>query len=129
MTNNENTRKVLLVEPQKHPRVVEIDTSLEALQKLVGGYIEPIYPFDDEVALICNEEGKINGLPLNRGLYDEDGEIYEIIAGNFFIIGAPEDAEDFTSLSQEQIEKFTKLFDTIEIFSNTPFGLFIERQI
>ncbi len=129
MTNKENTRKVLLVEPEKKPRVVEIDDTLEALQELVGGYIEPIYPFDDEVALICNEEGKINGLPLNRALYDEDSEMYELIAGNFFIIGAPEDTDCFTSMTQEQIDKFTKMFNTIEIFTPTPFGLVNEQRI
>lgn len=129
MTSKENIRKVLLVEPKKKPRVVEIDDTLEALQELVGGYIEPIYPFDDEVALVCNEEGKINGLPLNRALYDEDGEMYELIAGNFFIIGAPEDSDRFTSLTQEQIEKYTEHFKVIEVYTVTPFGIIAERRI
>ncbi len=129
MTNNENTRKVLLVEPEKKPRVVEINDTLDALQELVGGSIEPIYPFDDEVALVCNEEGKLRGLPYNRALYDEDGDMYELIAGNFFIIGAPEDSDFFTSLSQEQIDKFTKMFSIIEVYTQTPFGLVVEQRI
>ncbi len=129
MTNKENIRKVLLVEPEKKPRVVEIDDTLEALQELVGGYIEAIYPFEDEVALICNEEGKITGLPLNRALYSDEGEMYEIIAGNFFIIGAPEDSEDFTSLTEEQIEKYTEYFKVIEVYTQTQFGLVVEQRI
>lgn len=129
MTTNETKRKVLLVEPQKRPRVVEIDDTLDALQELVGGYIESIYPFEDEVALVCNEEGKLRGLPYNRALYDEDGDMYELIAGNFFIIGAPEDAEDFTSLTQEQIEKFTEMFNVIERYTPTPLGLIVEQII
>ncbi|MBQ2972389.1 MAG: DUF3846 domain-containing protein [Ruminococcus sp.] len=129
MTNKEKIRKVLLVEPEKKPRVVEIDDTLEALQELVGGYIEAIYPFEDEVALICNEEGKITGLPLNRALYSYEGEMYEIIAGNFFIIGAPEDSEDFTSLTEEQIEKYTEYFKVIEVYTQTQFGLVVEQRI
>ena len=78
---------VLVIEPMKHPVEKEISNELESLQKEVGGYIECIYPFDDEVGLICNEEGKLQGLHSNRGLYDENGELYDIIAGNFLIVG------------------------------------------
>ena len=51
-----DTMTVLLVEPGKHPQVVEMETGLEPLQKAVGGYIECVYPFEDPVAVICNEE-------------------------------------------------------------------------
>ena len=54
----------------------EIDSDLKSLQHEVGGYIEAIYPYEDPVALVCNEEGKLEGLPLNRALRDEDGDIY-----------------------------------------------------
>ena len=50
---------VLIVEPGKHPRLADIDESLESLQKTVGGYIEAIYPFEDEIAIICDEESKL----------------------------------------------------------------------
>ena len=120
--------KVLIVEPKTKPRVADIEDTLEALQGIVGGLIECLYPFEDEVALLCNEEGKINGLPLNRALYDEDGQIYEIIAGNFFIVGALADEENFTSLNQKQIEKFTKLYSTIETFHITPFGIVVNKN-
>ena len=46
--------KVLVVEPQKAPYMKEIDSSLESLQKEVGGYIEATYPWEDPVALIVN---------------------------------------------------------------------------
>ena len=62
---------VILVEPNKYPEVVEIEDTLEAMQKIVGGCIEQYMPFDDEVAIICNDEGKLNGLPLNRAIYSE----------------------------------------------------------
>lgn len=104
----DNTIKVLIVEPEKDPRVEEISHTLESLQHIVGGYIEAMYPFEDPVAIICNEEGKLLNLPWNRPLYDEYGRIYDIIAGTFIIAGLTED--DFGSLSNELIEKYAALF-------------------
>ena len=75
-TERDSTIAVLIVEPGKEPYVKEIDSGLESLQHEVGGYIEAIYPYEDPVALVCNEEGKLEGLPLNRALRDEDGDIY-----------------------------------------------------
>lgn len=76
---------VLLVQPGSYPKAVNIDSGLESLQAAVGGSIEVVYPFDDNVGLIMNEEGKIEGLPLNRALRDEQGELYDIIAGDFLV--------------------------------------------
>lgn len=64
---------ILVVEPDKVPYPKEINGTLEEMQQIVGGYIQAMFPFPDEVALICNEEGKIQRLPLNRPLKDEDG--------------------------------------------------------
>lgn len=71
----DNQITVLYVQVGKPPATVSIDNSLEAMQQLVGGYIQEYMPFDDEVALVCNEEGKISGLPLNRAVYHERKEI------------------------------------------------------
>ena len=109
-----DTITVLLVEPHEHPKVIEAKTGLEDLQQLVGGDIEVVYPFEDNVGLIVNEEGKINGLPLNRALRDEKGEIYDVIAGSFLVTGLTEDS--FGSLTQEQIGKFEDLFHQPEVF-------------
>lgn len=62
---------VLLVEPGKAPKVIEIPHSLKEMQRLVDGYIEAFRPFDDDTVIICNEEGKICGYPLNRAIYRE----------------------------------------------------------
>lgn len=105
---------VLIVEPMKAPYMKEIGEGLKALQGVVGGNIEAVYPFEEPIALICNEEGKLEGLPLNRALRDENGEIYDIISGPFFIAGLGE--EDFTSLSPELAEKFQKQFAASETF-------------
>lgn len=106
---------VLVVEPGRVPYVKEIDSGLKSLQSEVGGWIEAIYPFEEEVALICNEEGKLCGLPLNRALVNEDGEMYDIIAGTFLVVGLG--AEDFCSLSDEYIKKFSDRFKTPEKFA------------
>ena len=107
---------ILVIEPMRTPKVKEIESSLESMQKEVGGYIQAIYPFEDSVALICNEEGKLLGLPLNRALRDESGEIYDIVCGTFFLCSAPPDEENFSSLSDEQIQYYTKLYQHPELF-------------
>lgn len=106
--------KVLMVEPGKVPYEKEIGNGLEALQAAVGGDIQAVYPYEEPVALVCNEEGKYMGLPLNRALTDENGEVYDIIAGNFFIAGLSE--ESFDDLSPELMEKFSEQFKHPEEF-------------
>ena len=66
-----STIAVLVVEPDKKPYVKEIPSSLESLQHEVGGDIEAVYPFEEPVAIVCNEEGKMNGAELNRAIYSE----------------------------------------------------------
>ena len=63
---------------------------------------------------ICNEDGKLDGLPLNRALRDADGDIYDIVAGNFFIVGLGE--SDFTDLPHELAERFAEQFRQPEMF-------------
>ena len=105
---------VLVVEPRKEPYVKEIDPGLHSLQAEVGGDIGATYPFSDPVALVCNDEGKLIGLDLNRGLRDENGEIYDIMAGTFLVVGLGE--EDFASLSPELAQKYTEHFRQPEQF-------------
>ena len=107
--------KILFVEPGKIPRSLEIDPSLKSMQQLVGGPIQAVYPFEEPVALICHEEGKLLGLPLNRALKNpETGEIYDIIAGDFLVVGLGE--EDFSSLSPELMKQFEEHFHQPETF-------------
>lgn len=106
--------RIVVVEPFKCPEVKAINNTLESMQQLVGGTIQAIYPFDDPVAIIANDEGKIQGLLPNRGLCDDDGELYDIICGSFFVCGLTED--NFGSLTEEQVERFTKEYETPELF-------------
>ena len=106
--------RILVVEPFKHPEIKDIDDTLEAMQQIVGGSIQAIYPYDDPVAVVVNDEGKMLGLTPNRGLRDDNGELYDIICGTFFVCGLRED--NFGSLTDEQVEKFTKEYETPELF-------------
>ena len=110
----QETISVLMVEPGKYPREIEIGTELEDLQAAVGGNIEVVYPFDDQVGLVMNEEGKINGLPLNRALQDEKGNLVDVIAGPFMVVGLTE--ESFGSLTQEQMKTYGDKFHTPQMF-------------
>ncbi len=92
----------------------EIDPGLHSLQAEVGGDIAATYPFSDPVGLVCNDEGKLIGLELNRGLRDEDGNLYDIMAGTFLVVGPSEDS--FTSLTPEQVQKYTEHFKQPEQF-------------
>ena len=106
---------VLMVEPGKVPYETEIGSDLASLQAAVGGDIQAVYPYEEPVALICNEEGKLTGLPLNRALRDEDGEIYDIVAGKFFLVGLGEDS--FTDIAPEHATKFAEQFKHPEEFA------------
>ena len=98
---------------------MELEDSLGAMQRCVGGTIEAVYePGGRDAALICNDEGKLLNLPLNRALRDEEGEIYDIIVGTFFVCGAPPDSESFTSLTDEQVDYWLKRFAKPEFFVN-----------
>jgi hypothetical protein len=115
-TKGGNKMKVVIVEPYKKARVEEIGSELEDLQGIVGGYIEAVYPFDDPVAIVCNGEGKFNGSAPNRALYDERGQVYDIIHGTFFVCGLG--LEDFASLTDELAEKYLQRFGKPEDFLN-----------
>ncbi len=116
---NDSKIKVLLVEPEKYPKEIVIDDTLEAMQEVVDGDIEEYMPFDDDVAIICNEEGKMRGLPLNRAVYVQDNdkkEMVDIICGKFFICYAPPESESFQSLPDDMMKKYKEQFKYPERF-------------
>ena len=117
--------RVIVVEPKKKPEVREIGDSLESMQKIVGGSIEVVYPFEEPVALICNEEGKLLNLPLNRALRDDEGNVYDIISGTFFVCAVPPDSDHFTGLTDQQVKTYIERFATPEMFLNVGGDLFV----
>ena len=99
--------KILVIAPLEEPVLREIDGSLAAMQRIVGGLIQAVYPFEEPVALVCHDEGKLLGLPLNRALYHpETGELCDVIAGTFFLCGA---------LTGEQVRLFSRRFARPEV--------------
>ena len=117
--------KIIVVEPQKKPVVRDIDPGLESMQKIVGGSIEAVYPFEEPVALICNDEGKLLNLPLNRALRDDDGTIYDVISGTFFLCAAPPDSDQFEGLTDQQVKTYTERFAMPEMILNVGRNLFV----
>lgn len=108
--------KVLYIQVRKRPQVIEIKHTLKEMQRLVGGIISAYSPFDDGSVIILNDTGKIDGLEFNRVIYDENGKIADIIAGDFFICYAPPNRPDFSSLPDELIRKYSELFKTPQAF-------------
>lgn len=106
--------KVLVVEPGKIPYEAELDGSLKSMQTAVGGDIERYYPYEEPVVFVCNDEGKINGLPLNRTIYGRNGERMDTIAGPFFIAGFGEDG--LTDLPDYLREQYKEQFKYPERF-------------
>lgn len=100
---------VLVVEPGFAPYEKEIEEKLEAEQAIVGGYIDVIYPYKEQVGIVCNDEGLINGLPFNRSVEGGYGGIF----GTFFVCGLSED--NFCSLTPEQMERYKQKFYKAEI--------------
>ena len=115
--------KILRVEQYKPPFVKEIDPGLESLQSEVEGTVHAIYPYADPVAILCNDDGKLLGMELNRALRDDDGEIFDAIAGPFLIVGLGD--EDFISLSDDLIDKYRDIFAQPEVFIRTNSGLLV----
>ena len=117
--------RVIVVEPKKKPMVQDIGSDLASMQKIVGGSIQAVYPFDQPMALICNEEGKLLNLPLNRALRDDVGNVYDIISGTFFLCAAPPDSDRFAGLTDQQVKTFMERFDMPEMFLNVGSELFV----
>ena len=110
--------RAIVVEPMRMPRVEEVGNTLKDLQQAVGGSIEVVpAELGDDALVICNEEGKVNGLTPNRAVYEENSrEMLDIICGKFFITYAPFEAERFQSLPPDLAEKYREKFKYPERF-------------
>ena len=113
---SENEIRVLYVQPGKYPEERTIPNTLRALQELVGGDIECCRPWRDSVCVICNDSGKIDGLPPNR-LYGHT----DFLAGSFVVCG--NGGEDFISLTDRQVFLYERLYHNPVVFLPTPHGL------
>lgn len=100
---------VLVVEPGYAPYEKTIPNTLEAKQELVGGLITAIYPYEEMVAIVANDEGILLNMEFNRSVEGGYGGVF----GSFFVCGLTED--DFCSLPPDQMERFKKKFHKAEI--------------
>ena len=99
---------VLVVEPGMAPYEKEIN-GLKQMQETVGGLIDAIYPFEDRIAVVCNDEALLLGMEFNRSMPGGYGGVF----GTFFVCGLGE--EDFATLSPNLMEKYKKFFHNAEI--------------
>ena len=113
----ENKIRILYVQPGKYPEERIIDNTLKAYHSLVYGDIESVAPWRTNVRVVCNQEGKLNGMPPNRLLGD-----YDILMGSFFICGLRNG--NFISLTDEQFKRYEKLYHDPIIFTDTPLGIY-----
>ena len=91
--------KVIIKQPGKELEVAEIENTLPALQRAVGGYIETVTLATD-CCIICNEEGRLEGLPYNLTFCGVS------FVGPILVVGVDED--EFTSLDEQQIDLLLK---------------------
>lgn len=101
------TIKILLVKPQTQPEIKEINNDLETLQKLVDGYIEAVQ-LTSSHTLICNEDGKLIGLPFNREVIIQNRIAHQIVGD--FIVTKHNSEGDFISLTDNEVNNFTRIF-------------------
>ena len=113
---NDEKIRVIYLETGKKAVIREIEESLVAMQGLVHGPIDEYTPFEEEIALVCNAEGQARDLPMNRTVTDEDGELLDIIQGDFFLCGAPVDSASYESIPPETEAKYLKTFYLPEMF-------------
>ena len=97
--------KIVVKKVGQKPEVKEIENELHVLQEIVGGYIE-CFDVIDNIVCICNEEGKLNGLPANF-IFGRD-----VIVGDVFFCTAGE--EDFKSLDDCQVNFIMSIMTAID---------------
>ena len=103
--------KIIVVPVNEIPRSIEIDGSLESMQAVVGGLIQ-IYMLDnaDDIVIICNEEGKINGSCPNRVIIGANGRVEDVIYGDFFLCSAHPDSEELESIPDNLVDEYIRRF-------------------
>ncbi len=102
--------RVLIVEPHLRPYGATICPSLRSMQDIVGGCIQVAHDglWRDGAVIVCNEEGKLAGLPENRALRDSEAKVQDVVHGTFMVVGTA--GEDFTSLTPQQFACWTYRF-------------------
>lgn len=95
--------------------VGEIENSLSTLQEYVGGDIQTV-PLTQGLLIICNDDGKILGLPVNRAITDRDRHVYDIVVGNALVVRVA--GEEFASITKSDIPIIEKYFPPARLYGN-----------
>lgn len=101
---------VLLIEPLSCPKPVQIHNTILAVRQLIGGEPEEYMPFTDDVALVCNAQGKTQNLPPNRTVIDDNRRTLNVILGTFFLAYAPVESNEYIDLPERLLQKYTRIF-------------------
>lgn len=108
--NEENLIKVLLVEPFDNPKIITIENNYQAISEIICGDVDEYMPFEDDVALLCNADGKRLSLSVSHTVTDTETGKTELIYGSFIFIGAGEFDDEYHSLDDDLIDKYMDLF-------------------
>lgn len=106
--------KVLICRTGKKAELAEIKNQKEEMEKIVGGLIDPVFLYTNNIMLVCNDEALIRGLPKNiafgytdkQGILERKehrGMITSIVHGDC-IFCSYDDGQMACSLSDEQVE-------------------------
>ena len=105
--------------PNKPPELVLVEPTEPVFRGILGSSVEEIFPYFEEVMLLCSASAKVERKPPNRALYDENGNLFDIVAGDFLLVGAPLTEPGFISLTPEQITRYQALYQTPDQFTAT----------
>jgi hypothetical protein len=97
--------RVIIKEAGKKPKAKFVENTLESFQEIVGGHIET-FTLTSDLVIICNEEGKIKGLPYNCSMFGQ------MFVGTIVFAGVA--GEDFGSVPIDEAwmhRNFPKLFE------------------
>ena len=108
--NEENLIKVLLVEPFSNPKMITIENNYQAISEIICGDADEYMPFEDDVALLCNADGKRLSLSASHTVTDIGTGKTELIYGGFILVGSCEFGTEYHSLDDNLIDKYMDLF-------------------
>ena len=106
-----NTWKVVVAKPGKKAEIRVIPAVYESLKELVGGPVEVTEPLSEDTAVLCNEEGKLMGLPMSRIIRGDNGNPVDVYCGTIVCIGSRLENEKFDSLADIEAAIYRMMYD------------------
>ena len=101
--------RAVLKKPGKNPEVVDIENTLNGIRSAVGGYFQAVvFSEEENIIMLCDEEGKLNGLDYNFSMRGKDSRIIDDVVGNVLFVSAGD--EDFRELNKKQIQYLMDCF-------------------